>query len=368
MEKEPEIRDYRGEIGSEYWIRPASVPEISGSAFPDWLQRRGEGCLFLSGRTALDAILKDIRQEREAELAYLPAYCCDSMVEPFRRNGFRVLFYEVRPEGGKLSGKADTSVKCDVFFSLSYFGFREERLPEIQSAFKAGGTTVIEDVTHSLFCTGVVETDADYSFASIRKWFGLPDGGIAWKQNGPFGEITKGCPDFSRLRYDAMLEKGAYMEGKEGVDKTSFLQKLGECEEMLEENYAGYGMSELSRQLLVREDIGLLRKRRRENARFLCEELKSVKELDLVYPNPLLEDCPLFVPILVKQGYREELRRHLVGRNIYCPVHWPQPEIVAVTESVADVYRNIFSLVCDQRYTLVHMQKIVEEIKHFYNG
>lgn len=363
MEKEPEINTYRGEIGSEYWIPSVFVPDSSVHGLPAWLQRQGGGHLYASGRTALDAIVRDIQGERETALVYMPAYCCDSMVEPFRRNGWRILFYEVGMEKGRLVGKADTSVKCDVFFSLSYFGFCDEGLPEVQSVFKAGGAVVIEDRTHSLFCGK--ETEADYSFASLRKWFGLPDGGIAWKCEGTFGEGGTTVSSFGRLRWETMREKGRYMEDDPSVDKASFLQKLRESEELLDRDYAGYGMSEVSRQLLGREDIGQLQERRRENARFLYEELSGTEGIEWVYACLRPEDCPLFVPLIVKHGLRDELRKYLTDRKIYCPVHWSRPEYVP--DGSCGLYRNGLSLVCDQRYTPAHMKRVAEGIKKFYH-
>ena len=42
--------------------------------------------LFASGRSALNAIIKDITSDGLKHSAYLPSYCCDSMLKPFIKN------------------------------------------------------------------------------------------------------------------------------------------------------------------------------------------------------------------------------------------------------------------------------------------
>ena len=61
------------EIGSEFWKYNKK-----------YISENEE--LFLSGRTALDAIIKDILSEYRIESALLPSYCCHTMIEPFIRN------------------------------------------------------------------------------------------------------------------------------------------------------------------------------------------------------------------------------------------------------------------------------------------
>ena len=67
-------------------------------------------------------------------------------------------------------------------------------------------------------------------------------------------------------------------------------------------------------------------------------------------------DCPLFVPVIIKNGKRDVIRKKLVDNEIYCPVHWPHPD--ANCES--NLYEMELSLVCDQRYGREDMQRIVD--------
>ena len=60
------------EIGSEFWNVP--VIEKSNGLFPESTQ------WFISGRSALQAIIKELGKPRNVSL---PAWCCDSVIKPF---------------------------------------------------------------------------------------------------------------------------------------------------------------------------------------------------------------------------------------------------------------------------------------------
>ena len=64
------------EIGSEFWKENKK-----------YLNENER--LFLSGRTALDAIIKDSKKEHIIKSALLPSYCCHTMIEPFLRNDIK---------------------------------------------------------------------------------------------------------------------------------------------------------------------------------------------------------------------------------------------------------------------------------------
>jgi hypothetical protein len=63
-----------------------------------------------------------------------------------------------------------------------------------------------------------------------------------------------------------------------------------------------------------------------------------------------------FVPILLPN--RNEIRAHLTKNEIYCPVHWPKPE-----GCESNIYDHELSLICDQRYGIKDMKRIVFRTK-----
>ena len=62
------------------------------------------------------------------------------------------------------------------------------------------------------------------------------------------------------------------------------------------------------------------------------------------------------------------LRRYLIDKEIYCPVHWPLSSYHDIDKSSRKIYEDELSLVCDQRYSEVDMQRMVDEIRMFMEG
>lgn len=332
------------EIGSEFWspAPPSPAESTDGDVF------------LLSGRTALQWILEDLRERREVTRALLPSYCCESMILPFLQAGLDVAFYEVH---------RDTLVypygnDADVILLLDFFGYAIPQNAEIARVEKKNGKVVIYDATHKLDGNPAVEAWADYSFCSFRKWF-YCNYARAVRHGGDFVSPPP-CLRFEayeRLRDEAAKEKEAYMAGRTN-NKESFLQKFRAAEEMLESTrtlYAGHpAFPDLCGPIAAR----------RENAAYLIRELREVPELllwrDTLHP----EDTPLFVPVLMEPGIRGELRAALTREGIYCPIHWPASSYHGHCN---ELYSMELSLVCDQRYGRSDMERTVRVIKDYFH-
>ena len=78
------------EIGSEFWLE--EVKDSKDNIF-DYIKIGKDQKYFAFGRTALDYILRDIN--RTNGIAYLPDYCCQSMIQPFIDNGYKIEYYKV---------------------------------------------------------------------------------------------------------------------------------------------------------------------------------------------------------------------------------------------------------------------------------
>ena len=83
-----------------------------------------------------------------------------------------------------------------------------------------------------------------------------------------------------------------------------------------------------------------------------------------MFPSLRSDDCPLYVPILVSNGRRDELKQYLIDSNIYCPNHWNNKEIDL--RSSNDIYDQELSLICDQRYGINDMKYEADVIRKFF--
>lgn len=314
------------EIGSEFHRMP--FENGYGLTFPR------PGSLVFSGRTAIEAVLLRLP---DAHTALLPSYCCDSMIVPFWDAGIDVKFYQIDWDNGlkvEINGLADISLWCN------YFGFKNE-IPELSGV-------VIEDITHSILSTTSSHSRSDYLVASLRKWEPINCGGycsVKMDREAPPDE-------FVRLKSAAMELKKDYLEDMDPEKKPQFLSMFGVSNHWLAEHYSGLSIDSFSRDFLMRIDVEHQRSIRRENARVLYEGLSG--KVQFMFPIEDM-DCPLFVPVLLPN--RDEVRAHLTKNEIYCPVHWPKPK-----GCESNIYDLELSLICDQRYGIEDMERIVSVI------
>ncbi len=349
------------EIGSEFW---SGCSNEDGTGIYEYLPYRENVILTLSGRTALDLIIKDIKSKNEKQLAvYMPAYCCHSMIQPFNDNGIEVKFYDVDFVNGRFTLDISSEDNSDIFFAMEYFGYHIDGFESNLQEQRNKGKIIIQDTTHSLFEKS--SEHADYYFASIRKWFNVNAGYVSknslWSTKN---ELTSENT-FSALRNDAFTLKKKYMEGEE-IDKDKFLSEFGRAEEVVDKDYRNYRPDAASFETLERINTKELILRRRNNAKALIAELTSEKFKDVVATVDGInnDEVPLFVPIFVQER-RDELRRHLVANNIYLPVHWAEYDETSCPANAKKMYKTELSVVCDQRYDERDMFRIVECIKSY---
>ena len=331
------------EFGSEFWLEK----ELS------LLPQHRDGCYVLSGRTAIDLIIQNIIKTRPVRNAYLPAWCCDSMVEPFLSRGIQVELYDMNFEG-TLHYYVDTKKKTDIFYVSNYFGYENTIDYKIIHQFKQNGAIIIYDRTHSF----LMEENylwTNYSFASIRKWMGVVAGAVV----DGVGECDlKPCP-YLICKEKAMRMKKAYIEDDKTIEKQTFLSLYSEFGHHLAEDFQNYEMDDLSYALYKSEDLSAMRRKRRENARYLYEHLKDVRFIGEITDDTV----PLFVPVIFDTTeQRNAVRKKLIDAQIYCPVHWPKPTQIPADYEANKIYDTELSLICDQRYDLGNMERIVTQI------
>lgn len=328
------------EIGSEFWDAP-TIEKQNGlfSESKQW---------FLSGRSALKAIIKDLK---DCHTVAMPSWCCDSMIKPFVDAGLNVQFYPVYWQDELIQ---EMNTDCDVLFLIDYFGYTS-----VQSNLKGYKGIVIRDVTHSVFSSSF--SDADYYFGSLRKWCGVWTGGYAWTKDGHGLPIDNSTDYVYRdLREKAMNLKNSYIKDLDLAEKT-YLKLFDEAEECLE-SIGIAPAAERDVKLAAYLDIKSIKNSRRTNANVL----RSAFSNWLLFSEMRDNDCPLFVPILVPEGKRTELRNYLINQNIYCPIHWPVSNYHKLYGQEKYIYDNELSLVCDQRYKEEDMFRIVKTINNFW--
>lgn len=349
------------EIGSYFPAEMSSQAAVN-KALP-WEDPETDFVYTLSGRAAIALALKDLLQGSSGESGikvYMPSYCCSSMLQAFLQAGAMIEFYDVSygKEHG-LSLKINPDMDCDVFFAMSYFGIGSQPLDESIRAFSKRNIPVIEDITHRLLSQPHHCPDSDYLVASLRKWFPIASGGFLRKKKGPISKKPlKDSETLVKEKFEAMEQKREYLNGDEKIKKTDFLAGYEGFENRIAQLEEGFLMDRKSMDIIRSLDINHIRERRRTNAAILYQKLIKFRDGGLLQPKlDQSKDCPLFVALMLEPHRRDSLRRHLTEENIYCPVHWPQTDMLK-----ADIQQYELSLICDQRYGEPDMHHMIEEI------
>ena len=172
------------EIGSCFWLDRFEQVGLGGEeiSLSHLNIEIADAALLSTGRSAISYVLEHITNGDRRRVALLPPFTCYTVIEPFLRAGYQVIYYRIAED---LSLSTD-SLREDidkyhpsVLLVHGYFGFdtlrnAQDLLVDIRDA----GTILVEDVTHTMY-SEFAHVHADYYVGSFRKWAPLPDGGVA---------------------------------------------------------------------------------------------------------------------------------------------------------------------------------------------
>lgn len=328
-----------------------------------WLPSFSDSHFTISGRSAIELVIKDIEMERELKKVYMPSYCCKSMILPFIKNDVDVIFYDVLFDVDKgIHYNIDVNVDCDIFFAISYFGIEEFQQDQELKIFRDKGTIILEDITHRLLNDNVSSAYADYTIASLRKWFPIATGGLAGKHRDRFHLV----PDIEsdtlvENKINAMKQKSDFIKGKD-IDKGLFLNKMAEFEMEFSKRDYRYKIDNVSLDIINNIDIISVKQHRRNNANTLLKGISGLSGINMLIPSKTMDNMvPLFLPIILEDSMRDNLRKYLIQHQIYCPIHWPDTEL-----NSSSISNKELSLVCDQRYSIKDMHHILQIISEWH--
>lgn len=328
--------------------------------------------LLSTGRGAISLILEQEKNRFKNNKVLLPAYICDSVIQPFTDKGFECFFYNVDPQLRPCLDSFEWMArkKPSVILHLGYFGFNTSKnlTPFLQESSK-NGVFIIEDQTHTMLSSYQKFDSNSRTFGSIRKWLGVPCGAFVNPCKKDINiRSERDSRNYVNLRQQAMKMKAEYLTKPNENLKKEYLRIFAQSQKILNQDTLPYEIDLLSKNIVLASDYDVMVTQRRQNYMVLLEELQNVGEIQ--HPFPTLPDdvTPLFFPIIVKKN-RDKLRSHLIQNWIYCPIHWPKPNLVKNTEGgVSDIiYNRILSIPIDQRYQKHHMMFIAKLIKKYFS-
>ncbi len=356
------------EIGSNFWLTAEEMNNLHPLAERVYGLNQWEQCVMTSsGRGAIKLLFSQLPHVKKV---LLPIYTCSSVINPIESLGKECHFYPITRQ---LEVDADhlktmvASLRPDAIYFQSYYGF--DTLASIQPyyhEFQQQGIAIVEDITHSWLCD-FNTTAADYSVISLRKWLQLPDGGALLSSKHPIkadqlsGESSTIVEEFAK----ASERKERYFKTLDPDDKQIFRQHYIKAKDLLQEDDAPHQLSAVSLSVLATTDFDAIVRKRRENAIYLQDHLRS-QCVDCFAPSLDEKATPLYFPVYVKDD-RAKLQNELASHNIYCPIHWPMPKQVEPYVDVVStyIYSHVLSLICDQRYDTDDMAAMLEIINQY---
>lgn len=325
--------------------------------------------LTSSGREALSLLLENWQSEQKVVL--LPEYLCHTEIEPFKKNGYKIVYYHINNDLTPVETSVDSAVSANsgaCLYVQSYFGkdtllSLRERFTKFRTEY---GISIIEDRTQ-IWLSDTPVDGADFYVTSLRKWLEIPDGGLLSSQIHDVSSFEKlpaenKLPDlFSQA---SLLKEKFYNTGDENL-KDTFRHLYYQMNDVFAESDGPHDISPLSKKILAMSDLTDISSRRKGNYTLLMEGLKSVSCVVSVFGDLDNGEVPLYYPVYVKD--RTAFQRYMCMNRVYCPIIWPRPADVDewLSHSYHDIYDNILCIPCDQRYSKNDMDSINSLIRQY---
>ena len=352
------------EVGSEFdWSNDLISPIGQAANLPLHYELFSTGCASLFG---LEKILNRNRGKRLR--LHLPCFFCMEATKKLAK-AFDICWYQDLPSQKYPNFETLNPSSGDLVLAVNLFGIKSREV--WQDWLKSHNDVIlVEDHSHDPFSTWALQSQADYAMASLRKTLPIPDGAIIWSgKNLPLPQASQSQSDGAYKRLSAMLLKRAYLNGGY-VSKETYRQLEIESEDSLDD-VSHDRISAFSKNVLCSLDIKRFRERREANVRHFLnlsfsEQNQNWQPLFSSWDNG---SVPFNSIILCRnREIRDSLRKYLIGKNIFPPIHWPQPHNGMTSNDLQaiDLSNRILTIPTDQRYSFSDVARVVTIIEEFF--
>lgn len=347
------------EVGSTWYSDIASLPEVVHNRSIE-----AEGVSFVSsGRSSIGAILDRIETN---SVAFVPAFTCHSVLQPFVERGYQIYAYPVNPDLSVDWPALVDMVKeyqPKVIVLHGYFGFNTlNDSANLLDELRHNDIIIIEDQTQTMF-SKFQPVKSDFKVGSIRKWVPIPDGAFVL---GLELEGLKEDTEFSGIMKRALDLKRDYIFRGMG-DKAEIMSLFSCAKKVLASRNKVYAMSAASKKYLEDNNWTRFINARRENYEYLAGQLQDISQLEVIRTHLNDDEVPFMLPLYITSG-RAEFQSFMAQHNVYPTIIWTCPEAFANTVPVrsAYIYDNILCFYIDQRYNLDDMKRVAEIVKIYF--
>ena len=358
------------EIGSNFWINPNTKLIDKEIQPPIQFGCEGKDFVWLSsGRSAIRFVIKTIleRNPSHVKSVLLPPFTCNTVIDPFVEAGYEIHYYNIDKNLNiKINLLLDNVLAKRVGIVLyhRYFGFDtlSGNIDQLEKIRKSG-IIIIEDCTQCLY-SNFNKQLSDYTIGSVRKWFGIPDGGFAVCANGSFiDKPTSYDETLEKAKKIASFNKYKYLFESIG-EKSQYLQQFRDAEEILDKQRDWYSISDFSVKLQNNIDVAELSHKRFDNFNTLLNNFPNFTKIEPLFKHIVREITPLYFPIIVED--RTSLQQYFTNNDIYAPVIWPKPKYQPIVCDNAEyLYEHLLCIPIDQRYSKEDMNRVISVLQEY---
>lgn len=294
-----------------------------------------------SGRNAFEYILLHYSVKK----IYVPYYSCDVILEPLKRQNISYEFYHIDEQFYPININVDEN---EMLLYVNYFGIMDGALSKLKIKY----SNIIIDNSQAFYAKPIIGMP---TFYSPRKFFGLPDGGLAAIQDTKVVELEK---DISLSRISHLIKR------MEGTAESGFLDFQKNDAKL--NNLPIRCMSEFTERILRGVDFEKVKLLRKQNFEAIHLRLKKWNQLTEFIDDS--EFCaPMVYPFLRKNN--NKLRDKLIENKIFVATYWPSVKKYTSTDDY-EFYltENIVAIPIDQRVTIKDINRIVEQVELFIDG
>ena len=279
------------------------------------------GVLLNSGRNALRHIVRKLGVTR----IHVPYYTCPVVWDALKAEGCKLEFYEI----GQDFKPQICFPKQDYVLYTNYFGCCGGIVDELADDYP----NLIVDCAQAYYA----KPKGRASFSSPRKFFGVPDGGVAYGVDADSYE-----EDVSDSRVGHLIERRKHGATPYGYELFRTAESSLDCAEVRT-------ISRFTRESLTRVNLEKAGERRRKNFAYMLKCLPTTFPLALAD-----DDVPMIYPYMTGNP---QLRSTMINDKIFVAFYW------AGVRNSRGLQERILPLPIDQRYDEKDMKRIVEVVR-----
>lgn len=283
-----------------------------------------KGVYLNSGRNALRYIIRKLGIRK----LHLPYYTCPVVNQAIEAEGCQIEQYELDAD----FMPARDFPQNDFVVYNNYFGVRGKKVSELSARYP----NLIVDNAQAFYSRQIGRA----AFYSPRKFFGLPDGGVAIFKDE---ELNAQLLD---LDVDSSLDRMSHLVKRIELGASAGYADFRAASDQLV-NAPVRAMSKLTMALFGNVDYKFVAARRQTNFSFLHERLHTSFPLALAD-----DDVPMVYPYVTDD---KTLRSRLITNKIFVAKYWPK--LPSASNALAE---RIIPLPIDQRYGEDDMKRICE--------